>query len=288
MTRDALLRSMAGTVWAMDRARFAEMLASADLSAAMARVRTASEPSRQGRSTGIVHILGPIEHRPSLLSELFGGTSAMQIGAQIREFAADPSIGRIILDIDSPGGTTFGLTELAATIREARKTKSITALANPTAASAAYWIASQAHEVVVTPSGWVGSIGVFVTHVDESRRLDAAGITPTLIVSDGSPYKAEDDSTIPLSKSARAELQSLVDKFYAMFLTDVALGRRVPAARVRSDYGKGRMLLASDAVRAGVADRIGTLESVVAGPIPAGPARSQLDLYRRRATAHVR
>jgi ClpP class serine protease len=63
------------------------------------------------------------------------------------------------------------------------------------AASAAYWIATAADEVVVTPSGQVGSIGVFATHEDISKALDMEGIKVSLISAgkyktEGTPFSA--------------------------------------------------------------------------------------------------
>ena len=68
----------------------------------------------------------------------------------------DPNVRAILLDIDSPGGSVEMVAEAAAMIAAAPK--SVTAIANTMAGSAAYYLASQADEVVVTPSGMVGSI----------------------------------------------------------------------------------------------------------------------------------
>ena len=90
----------------------------------------------------------------------------------------EPSISAIVLDVDSPGGSVFGVEELATEIRAARGTKPVVAVANSMAASAAYWIASQADELVITPGGMVGSIGVLTAHEDISKAQEMAGIKP--------------------------------------------------------------------------------------------------------------
>jgi ClpP class serine protease len=69
------------------------------------------------------------------------------------------------------------MTELAGEIRAARESKRIVAIANTTAASGAYWLAAQASELFVSPSGWVGSIGVYTAHQDVSAVLDRLGVT---------------------------------------------------------------------------------------------------------------
>ena len=63
----------------------------------------------------------------------------------------DPGVGSIVLDIDSPGGDVDGVDELASEIYAARKQKKITAVSNCLCASAAYYLVSQASEIVVSP-----------------------------------------------------------------------------------------------------------------------------------------
>ncbi len=176
---------------------------------------------------------------------------------------ADPSIGAIVLDVDSPGGTVAGTVETAAAVRAAAAVKPVVAVANTLAASAAYWIASQARELVVVPSGDVGSIGVMTAHVDASRLYERLGIAVTVVKSDR--YKGEGLDFGPLDDDARAHLQSRVDAMHAAFVSAVAEGRRVPEKRVRESFGQGRVVAAAAAVERGMADRVATIDDVVAG-----------------------
>jgi HK97 family phage major capsid protein len=128
-------------------------------------------------------------------------------------------------------------------------------------ASAAYWIGSQCDEVVATPSAAVGSIGVFMVHLDESAFDERIGLQYSLIFAgkhkvDGNPYE-------PLSDDARAALQEQVDEYYTLFVNDVARGRKVNASKVRAGYGEGRCLTATQAMDAGLVDRIDTFDGVL-------------------------
>jgi hypothetical protein len=49
------------------------------------------------------------------------------------------------------------------------------------AASAGYWLASQCTEIIATPSGDVGSVGVYMCHTDYSTMNDRIGIKPTYV-----------------------------------------------------------------------------------------------------------
>ena len=143
-----------------------------------------------------------------------------------------------------------------------KKRKPIIAAVNATAASAALWLISGASEIVVTPSGEVGSIGVWSAHVDLSKALEAAGEKVTLIAA--GKYKVEQSPYAPLSAGAKADMQKEVDRLHLMFLSDMATGRRTTASRVRSEFGQGRMLSPQEAVKVGLADRVATLETVLA------------------------
>lgn len=211
----------------------------------------------------VIPLRGLITPRPSFISLLFGGGGGL-IGFRdrLRDALASDEISAIVLDIDSPGGSTDLVTETAAEIRAARDVKPVIAVANTWAASAAYWLASQASELVVTASGEVGSIGVFSIHEDVSKLEEDLGIKTTLI--SAGKYKTEGNPYEPLSDEARAALQAKVDQYYDMFVNDVAKGRGVKASAVKSGYGEGRMIPAKQAVELGMADRIDSLEATIA------------------------
>lgn len=221
---------------------------------------------RGAQVTGGVAVLplrGLITPRPSFLSLLFGGGGGLQSFRQsFHDALNSDDISAILIDIDSPGGLTDLVPETAAEIRAARGTKPIVAIANTMAASAAYWIAAQADELVVSPSGEVGSIGVFMAHEDWSKFDDDLGVKTTLI--SAGKYKTEGNPYEPLTDEARGAFQETVDDLYAMFAADVAKGRGVTAAAVKAGYGEGRMALAQRAIAADMADRIDTFEGTVA------------------------
>jgi HK97 family phage prohead protease len=212
----------------------------------------------------VIPISGPIVPHGGSIEELSSGaTSVEAIAASFRQALASTDVASIVLDFDSPGGSVDLIPELAAEIYAARGSKPIVAVADTWAASAAYWLASAADELVVTPSGQVGSIGVYSAHEDLSARMMAEGIKTTLV--SAGDYKVEGNPFEPLGKEAEAEIQAHVDAYYEMFVSAVAAQRGVSKQLVEDTFGQGRMVMAADAVVLGMADRIGTLEEVVAG-----------------------
>jgi signal peptide peptidase SppA len=205
-------------------------------------------------------IYGVISKRMDLMSAMSGGTSVDQLTSQFRDALADPEVGAIVFDVDSPGGSVDGITELANEIRAARGQKPMAAVANPTMASAAYWLASQADEVIASPSAIVGSIGVIGMHVDVSAQDAMLGEKVTLITAgDG---KANGNEHEPLTDEARGELQAMADDYYGLFVNDVAAARGVKATQVTSSW-KAQAFTAKKAQAAGLVDRVETLDAAV-------------------------
>ena len=231
------------------------------------RERIGAGPRVTPKTPGMVALIpvyGIVAHRMNMVNDISGpgGTSIEKLTATFRQALNDPNVKAIVLDVDSPGGSVDGVPELADEIYGARSQKKIVAVANTMAASAAYWLASAADELVVTPSGAVGSIGVWGAHEDYSKALEQEGVKVTLI--SAGKYKVEGNPYEPLSEEGKAALQADVDNFYSMFVKAVAKNRGVAQASVADGYGQGRMVMASLAVKQGMADSVATLDQTLA------------------------
>ena len=209
----------------------------------------------------IINISGTIVKRHDFFSMLFGDTSTQEVEQAIIAAAKDSTIKAIMLYIDSPGGTISGLQELSDAIVKAKGDKPVIAQVDGMAASAAYWIASQATEIVVTPSGEVGGIGVYIAHLDKSKAMENEGYKVKLIKA--GKYKTEANPFEPLGDDAEEYLQQRVDKVYDKFISTVAEGRGVDKKIVLETYGKGRLLDAEEALKAGMVDRIATVRDTL-------------------------
>ena len=216
---------------------------------------------RSGGAVAVVPITGTFVHRAYEVNNVSGGglISSEQIATDLRALDANQDVSHIVLDVNSPGGSVYGMPELVSAMQSIQTP--MTAVASPMAASAAYWMACQAGELVVTPSGEVGSIGVISMHEDWSKALENEGVEVTVMTS--SPYKGEGNPYGPMSEEAITAMKSRLDQYHGMFVGAVAAGRGVTVSDVESKFGGGRMLGAKDAVAAGMADREATLEDVV-------------------------
>lgn len=228
---------------------------------AAARNRAERQTARSG-SVAVLPILGVIAQRMDLLTESSGGTSTERLSRDFDALIKDDEVGSIVLEIDSPGGAWPGVPELAEQIYRARGTKPIVAVANSYAASAAYWLGVAADELVVTPSGDVGSVGAYAVHLDFSEQNETLGVKKTYI--SYGQYKTELNQDAPLADEALAEIQRRVNEYGEIFVKSVAQYRGVTPKAVRDGFGEGRTYGAKEAVARGMADRVGTLRETIA------------------------
>ncbi|BAL77041.1 S49 family peptidase [Bradyrhizobium cosmicum] len=230
---------------------------------------TAQTVATQPSKIALIGVHGGLTPRGS-----WYGSSLSGIAASAMRAADDADVSGIIADFDSPGGTVSGTAEAAAAFAYAASKKPVVAVVNTLAASAAYWIASQASELVISPSGDVGSIGAMIMHQDISGYLDQIGLKMTIIRSEQSPMKNEAHPFAPLSDDAKAFLQGRANSAGADFIRAVAAGRKVSQAKVKDEFGQGRVFGAKEALARGMADRVATLDSVIAGMVAGVPGRA--------------
>lgn len=212
-------------------------------------------------SVAVVPLNGFMTQKPTLMSMLFGGTSTEGFAAEVVAALRDPSIGAVVMAIDSPGGSVHGVPEAAAAIRGARGDKPLFAVANPMMASAALWLGGQADEVIGAPSSITGSVGAMAEHMDLSAALEKQGVKVEVIRY--GQHKGEGHPAMPLDDESRAGLQAKVDYFGRMFEADLAKGRGISVEKVRSDFGQGATFTADRALAAGIIDGIDTLDEVI-------------------------
>lgn len=226
--------------------------------------RTALQNGAQAQSQSIVilPICGTICPRMHQIEDGSGGISCERVGRWLDQCNADSKVGGIVLDIDSPGGSSFGVSELAAKIRNVAASKPVLAVANHEACSAAYWLASAASEVGVTPSGIVGSVGVYMIHQCFARALQEEGIDTTMI--QAGEFKLVGNPFAPLDKAAESRLQAWVNDTYERFVTNVATYRSKSRQHVEDQFGKGWILNSQAALQQGMVDRVGSFEDLVA------------------------
>lgn len=220
---------------------------------------------RAAGKTALVTIDGSLVNRGAWMGKDFctGLVSYEGINAQLDEVAAEAAIDSVILDINSYGGEANGMAATARKVRELRKTKYVVAVINDVAASAGYGLASGADEIVVSETSVVGSIGVVMLHLDRSAEMAAKGVRPTFI--HAGAHKVDGHPFGPLPESVRSDMQRDVTAFYDQFLGVVEAGRGKSRLNVKkARETEARTFIGQAAVDAGLADRVASLDDVLA------------------------
>ncbi len=221
---------------------------------------------------GVAHIpvMGPLTTEPEVFFSIFGGgggTVYGDISKAVREADGDPDVKQIVLQIDSPGGDMAGFFETARAIQDAKTP--VEAQVTNMCASAAYGLACQAdHISVQNPMTLIGSVGVVTNRFVSDSRVT--------LRSTEAPRKNPDADT---SEGAQAIVKEL-DAIHAEFVQVIASGRSeagadpVTVATVNSNYGRGGLLVAGDALAAGMVDAIAGATTTGASLDPGSPTES--------------
>jgi capsid assembly protease len=214
----------------------------------------------QTPKVAVIPIHGMLVRRTVGLEAESGLTSYASLAAQLNAALASPEVAAILLDIDSPGGESSGVFDLADRIRAATQVKPVWAVANDMAFSAAYALASAANKVFVSRTGGVGSIGVIAMHVDQSVKDAQDGVRYTAVFA--GDRKNDLNPHQPISDQAHAQLQAEVNRIYGLFVETVARHRGLEPSAVRDT--EAGLFFGQAAVGIGLADAIGTFDDALA------------------------
>lgn len=208
----------------------------------------------------ILHIDGALTYRSNVWKAIFGMDTYDSIANAFNEVIANDDVKGVVLSIDSPGGILSGVSDLAELIYKNRGTKECGIVAHSAGrmCSAAYWIASACERVIVSSVGEAGSIGVQAVVNNGDSALDGKQTT-TILRSSLSPNKNLDPNT----PAGRTALEKNIDAAAKVFLETIAGYRGTTFENVLENYGQGATFIGKDAVEAGLADGVDSLDSVV-------------------------
>lgn len=193
---------------------------------------------RPGRLATIT-ISGTLGQRLSEIEQICGGCDYQSITGAIDEAMAGGAEG-ILFVIDSPGGMATGCQECAQAIADVPVPT--VAFTDSMMTSAAYWLASSCGKLFATNSADVGSIGVLMPWVDQTRLWDQLGIRYDPIVSSGDSLKTTGGGP-SLTTEQRIFLQAQVDQVAANFRGAVSTYRSVDYTELKAGWYSGNRAL---------------------------------------------
>lgn len=179
----------------------------------------------------------------------------------LTKIAEDSNIKAVILNINSPGGSSFGGESVYNSIVEIRKRKPVVAVMGSIAASAGYMVTLPANHIIARNSTITASIGAIFISPEFSELAKKLGVN--FIVLKSGQFKSEPlPFNGPISQEVKKMLESLIDNQYDMFFAMVEKHRKIPIAKLRA-IADGRVLTGSQALNAGLIDQIGANKEAV-------------------------
>lgn len=209
-------------------------------------------------SIAIYKIQGPL-----MKQDQFCGPKGMDtMAAELQALDANTNVEGIVLQIDSPGGTVAGTENLARTV--ASLTKPVVTYVDGTMASAAYWIGSSASHVMMSGrTAAVGSIGTMMSMADVKPVLEKAGVKFHTIRASRSTDKNA-DMELAMQGSYDNLRTKLLDPLNKAFTDTIETNRAGKIDLEREDVLTGKMYIGKQALKAGLADTMGSLNDAVA------------------------
>ena len=172
----------------------------------------------------------------------------------IKKIGESSQAKALLLEIESPGGTTTGAERLYEELRRVAEKKPVVAVVGTVAASGAYIAALAADTIVARGNSLVGSIGVLFQYPNVSKLLNNWGVEVETIKS--SPLKAAPNGLEPTSSAAKEAVASLVADSYAWFKGLVQKRRNLDDAQL-AKVSDGRIFTARQGLPLKLVDLIG-------------------------------
>ena len=208
----------------------------------------------------VIPVYGILSRRPNaLLNTLEDNTSIDDVRSMFELAMRAPGVQRILLDIDSPGGSIDGVDGLSSLIFKSRGKKSIIAYASGEMLGAAYWIGSAADKVYATIATRAGSIGICNVVNDYTVANHLQGVKTEFVKA--GRYKAAGHPDKPFTEEDRGVVQDEVDAFYGIFLDAIKRNRNLSDKEVEA-VGEGQVFIGSQALKVRLIDGIGEADSV--------------------------
>lgn len=232
--------------------------------------------TKQG-DVGVISIAGPLVPGDKWYNRYIGVTGYGEIRAALVHAAKDPSIGAILLDVNSGGGAVSGVTDVVDLIKTVdAQVKPVHSFSDGMVASAAYWIASSARTIHIGKVTEAGSVGVLTVHKEISKAMADSGIKATVLRA--GEFKALGNPYEPLSDKAEAEIKGQLDQMYRLFVSTVAENRGVSYEVADTTMAQGRVFIGDSALTVRLVDGVSNFDNVVSniqGAIDAVKSHSQ-------------
>ena len=206
-------------------------------------------------TTGYLDVTGTLVAKHDDFNACMGFTSYEKLYSQF-EKQVSMGIEKLVLNVDSGGGSAFSCFEMASQVKDLAVANNILiyAYVDGLSASAAYAWSSIADEIVARPDSEIGSVGVVVQLVNNSKMLENKGITRKFITY-GDNKVPFDDSGEFTAKFIQS-IQEKVNKTGIQFNKFIARNRNMQVEDVIATQAE--VFDTEDALKVGFIDKVMT------------------------------
>jgi len=210
------------------------------------------------QNIGIVVASGEILNGVQAPGTIGGESTA----ALLRSARLDDTVSAVVLQVDSPGGSSFASEVIANEVEALREAgKPVVVSMSSVAASGGYWISMAADKIYASPYTITGSIGIYGMFPTFQRTLDELGIHTDGLST--TPWAGQLRADRALSDDAKTVFQLLIDRGYNDFISSVATHRDIAVEDV-DEIAQGRIWSGQDALSNGLVDELGNLDDAIA------------------------
>ena len=198
-----------------------------------------------------------------------GEASAEKVVGALQAAYDDAGTRGVILRINSPGGSPVQsgiIYDEMMRLRKANPERPLYVVVEEICASGGYYVAAAADKIYVNKASVVGSIGVIMEGFGFTGLMDKLGVERRLVVS--GENKAMLDPFSPPNPGQQAYASELVNEIYQQFVAAVRAGRG-DRLKETPDMFSGLIWTGAKSVQLGLADELGTVESVARDVIKA-------------------
>ncbi|MEZ4195495.1 MAG: signal peptide peptidase SppA [Candidatus Paceibacterota bacterium] len=190
----------------------------------------------------------------------FDDYSLVTTPGQVRDFVTqaenDLFIKAILLDINSPGGTPVSSEQIAEYISQSELPS--VGLIGDVGASGAYLIAASTDSIVASPMSDVGSIGVTMSYVENSKQNEEEGLT--FVELSSGKFKDAGSPEKPLSDEERELFEKDLQIVHDEFVKKIAEYRHKSVEEIEQ-LADGSAMPGVKALEAGLVDHLGNRET---------------------------
>jgi protease IV len=200
--------------------------------------------------------VGPASLLPHVARVTVSGiiTDDRKMNELIEKIGKSDQVKAVILDINSPGGTTTGGEALYDAVRRLAEKKPVVAVCGTLATSAAYIAALATDRIFVYGNTITGSVGVIFQWAEVTELLKTLGIKVEEVRS--GPLKAVPSPFEPADEKARALTEEMVQEAKVWFIDLVSKRRNIDATSVPG-LTEGRIYSGRQAVELKLVDAVG-------------------------------